>query len=144
MGPKSQCSDYTEPSTPSIALSYQSTSKFPLEYPQMPSKSMFIFTCIYSKKSNFIFSHSWSNSDSWYTKDYRLLSWNLPQGILEWFMNRDALPCEQQIGSEMDNLQSFPGHQLISYVFLQTLQTIFKKKKYRLNLKYKDVILGHT
>lgn len=59
-------------------------------------------------------------------------------------MNRDALPCEQQIGSEMGNLQSFPGHQLISYVFLQTLQTIFKKKKYRLNLKYKDVILGHT
>lgn len=26
MGPKSQCSDYTEPSTPSIALSYQPTS----------------------------------------------------------------------------------------------------------------------
>ena len=44
-------------------------------------------------------------------------------------MNRDTLPCEQQIGSEMDNLQSFPGYQLISHVFLQTLQTIFKKKK---------------
>lgn len=28
MGPKSQCSDYPEPSTPSIALSYQPTSKF--------------------------------------------------------------------------------------------------------------------
>ena len=78
---------------------------------------------------------------------HRLLSWNLPRGLLEWSMNRDTLPCEQQIGSEMDNLQSFPGYQLISHVFLQTLQTIFKKKKkknHRLNLKYKDVILGHT
>lgn len=44
-------------------------------------------------------------------------------------MNRDTLLCEQQIGSEMDNLQSFLGNQLISYVFLQTLQIIFKIKK---------------
>ena len=46
--PKSQCSDYTEPSTPFL-LCYQPTSKFPLEYPQTPSKSMFVFASIYSK-----------------------------------------------------------------------------------------------
>ena len=38
-------------------------------------QEVFILTRIYSKNNNFIFSHSWSNSGSWCTKDYNTGCW---------------------------------------------------------------------
>lgn len=93
---------------------------------------MFIFThIIYSKKSNFIFlilGGTVALDAQRITTQAAELKFTTR--TIGWSMNRDTLLCEQQIGSEIDNLQSFLGNQLISYVFFYKLyKSSLKLKK---------------
>ena len=105
-----------------------------INQPVIPSnaiKSMLIFTHIYSKNSNFIFSHSWSNSGSWCTKDYNTGCWAEIYHEDYWSGPWTGIPCpvNNKLVQRWTIFRAFRGINWFLMCFYKLYKPSLKKKK---------------